>query len=52
MSSAQDITDKAARERYLNGLKEVIANLRQQGVKEFENVATALSTYRRQFFAE
>lgn len=34
------------------GLKEVIADLRSREVKEFENVADALSVYRRKFFAE
>ena len=52
MSSASDIKDKAQRDQYLVGLKQVIADLRQKEVKEFENVAQALSAYRRQFFAE
>lgn len=52
MSSASDIKDKTQRDQYLVGLKQVIADLRQKEVKEFENVAQALSAYRRQFFAE
>lgn len=52
MSSAGDIKDQAQRDQYLVGLKQVIAGLRQKDVKEFENVADALSAYRRQFFAE
>lgn len=52
MSSASDIKDKAQRDQYLVGLKQVIADLRQKEVKEFENVADALSEYRRQFFAD
>lgn len=52
MSSALDIKDPDTRNQYLKGLKQVIADLRQGGVKEFENVATALSTYRRKFFTE
>ena len=52
MSSAGDIKDKAMRDQYLVGLKQVIAELRQKEVKEFESVASALSAYRRQFFKE
>lgn len=52
MSSASDIKDRAVRDQYLMGLKEVIADLRSREVKEFENVADALSVYRRKFFAE
>jgi len=52
MSSANDIKDKALRDQYVTGLKQVIADLRQKGVKEFENVANALSAYRRQFHAD
>lgn len=52
MSSASDIKDRVLRDQYLVGLKQVIADLRQKEVKEFENVAQALSAYRRQFFAE
>ncbi|KAK5065132.1 hypothetical protein LTR84_000968 [Exophiala bonariae] len=52
MSSASDIKDKTIRDQYLVGLKQVIADLRQKEVKQFENVAQALSAYRRQFFAE
>jgi hypothetical protein len=48
LSSAQGI-DKALREPYLRSLKEVIAELRQHGVKEFEGVANALSEHRRDF---
>lgn len=52
MSSANDILDKDERDRYLSGLKQVIADLRQKGVKDFESVANALSSYRRQYFTE
>ena len=50
MSSASDIKDKGIRDEFLVGLKQVIADLRQKEVKEFENVANALSAYRREFF--
>ncbi len=52
MSSAADIKDKAVREPFLAGLKQVIADLRQEGVKEFESVADALSVYGRRFIEE
>jgi hypothetical protein len=52
MSSATGIEDKDVRDRYLQGLKTVIADLRQHQVKEFEDVAKALSAYRRRFFSE
>ncbi|KIX10135.1 uncharacterized protein Z518_01216 [Rhinocladiella mackenziei CBS 650.93] len=52
MSSASDIQDKEARDQFLVGLKQVIADLRAREVKEFESVADALSAYRRKFFAE
>lgn len=51
MSSAPGM-DKEARNRYVNGLKSVIADLRSRGVKEFEQVATELAAYRRRFEAE
>lgn len=50
MSSASDIKDKGLRDEFLVGLKQVIADLRQKEVKEFESVANALSAYRRRFF--
>ncbi|KIV91173.1 hypothetical protein, variant [Exophiala mesophila] len=52
MSSASDIKDKGIRDEFLVGLKQVIADLRQKEVKEFENVANALSAYRREFFSK
>lgn len=52
MSSASDIKDKNLRDQFLVGLKQVIAELRQKEVKEFESVANALSAYRRRFFTE
>lgn len=52
MSSASDIKDKALRDEFHTGLKQVIADLRAGDVKDFEKVADALSKYRRKFFAE
>ena len=52
MSSAQDFTDKETRDRYLLGLKAVIADLRNRSVREFEAVAQALSEHRRNFVAK
>ena len=49
MSSANDLKDKQQRDDYLLGLKKVIAGLRGQGVKEFGEVANALSQYRREW---
>jgi len=51
MSSANDIKEKDKRDAYLLGLKKVIADLRGLGVKEFSEVATALSKYRREWMA-
>jgi len=51
MSSANDIKEKDARDAYLLGLKQVIAGLRGHGVKEFSEVANALSKYRREWMA-
>lgn len=51
MSSARDFTDKATRDRFLLGLKDVIADLRARNIKEFEDVARELSKYRCQFVA-
>ncbi|KAG9776935.1 hypothetical protein KCU88_g4683, partial [Aureobasidium melanogenum] len=51
MSSAMDIEDATERNEFIVGLKHVIADLKSRGVKEFEEVADALSAYRRQFFA-
>ena len=52
MSSNSDIKEKENRDLFTKGLKELIADLRSRNVKEFENVATELSNYRRRFFAE
>lgn len=49
MSSANDLKDKDQRDAYLLGLKKVIAGLREQGVREFSEVANALSKYRREW---
>ena len=49
MSSANDFKDKTQRDAFLLGLKKVIAELRGQGVKEFSEVANALSKYRREW---
>ena len=51
MSSAPGL-DKESRNRFVNGLKSVIADLRSRGVKEFEQVAQELAAYRRRFEAE
>lgn len=51
MSSASDLKNKDQRDAYLVGLKKVIAGLRERGVKEFSEVATALSHYRREWMA-
>ncbi|ETI23362.1 hypothetical protein G647_05163 [Cladophialophora carrionii CBS 160.54] len=51
MSSASDIKDKATKDEFHTGLKQVIADLRAHEVKDFEKVAEALSKYRRDFSA-
>lgn len=51
MSSAADIKEKSDRDQYVTGLKKVIAKLRQEGAKDFEVVADALSQYRREWAA-
>ncbi|EXJ62791.1 hypothetical protein A1O7_03230 [Cladophialophora yegresii CBS 114405] len=51
MSSASDIKDKATKDEFHAGLKQVIAELRANEVKDFEKVAEALSKYRRDFSA-
>lgn len=43
---------KPVRDEYLLSLKKVIAQLRTEGVKEFEDVAKALSEHRRNFFKQ
>lgn len=49
MSSAKDFKDKEERDRFVAGLKQVIADLRSRGVKEFTMVANELAAYRRRF---
>ena len=49
LSSNADIKDKETRDRYTRGLKNLIADLRSRNVKDFENVANELSSYRRKF---
>jgi hypothetical protein len=51
LSSAQGI-DAALRDEYLRSLKVEIASLREKGVKEFEDVANALSAHRRNFLTK
>jgi len=51
MSSANDFKQKEQRDQFLTGLKQVIAELRTKGVKEFELVADELASYRRRFLA-
>jgi hypothetical protein len=51
MSSASDFKDKATKDEFHAGLKQVIAGLRANEVKDFEKVAEALSKYRRDFSA-
>lgn len=43
--------DKATKDDFFSGLKEVIADLRARDIKEFDGVANALSEFRRKFFA-
>ena len=52
MSSANDIKSKDERDRYVVGLKQIIADLRTKGVKEFNKVAHELAAYRRRFREE
>jgi len=49
MSSARDFKQGDQRERFVTGLKQVIAELRSKGVKEFPTVAGALAAHRRTF---
>ena len=49
MSSAKDFKDKEERDRFVTGLKQIIADLRSRGVKEFTMVANELAAYRRRF---
>ncbi len=49
LSSANGM-EEPLRKEYLLSLKRVIADLRKNGVKEFEGVANALSEHRRSFF--
>jgi hypothetical protein len=49
MSSANDFKQKEERDQFVTGLKQVIAQLREKGVKEFDLVASELAAYRRRF---
>ncbi|RMZ83579.1 hypothetical protein DV738_g1100, partial [Chaetothyriales sp. CBS 135597] len=51
MSKPDDIGDQEAKDEFARGLKELIGQLRSRGIKEFEQVATELSKYRRDFYA-
>ena len=51
LSSAHGM-EEPLRKEYLLSLKRVIADLRKNGVKEFEGVANALSEHRRSFFQQ
>lgn len=52
MSSANDMPDKAARDRFLAGLKLVIADLSAKHISDFDTVASELAAYRRRFRQE
>ena len=49
MSTAQQLNTKAEQDRWVSGLRKIIANLREQGVKDFQLVAESLAAYRRRF---
>jgi hypothetical protein len=52
MSTANNLKTKAEHERWVAGLRQVIAELRSKGVKDFHMVASALAAYRRRFSEE
>jgi hypothetical protein len=52
MSTANNLKTKAEHERWVAGLRQVIADLRAKGVKDFHMVASALAAYRRRFSEE
>jgi Putative zinc-finger domain len=52
MSTANNLKTKAEHERWVAGLRQVIADLRSKGVKDFHMVASALAAYRRRFSEE
>lgn len=52
MSSANDIQDKTQRDRFLAGLKLVIADLSNKQISDFDTVASELAAYRRRFRQE
>ena len=52
MSSADDIPDKTQRDRFVAGLKVVIADLRTKHITDFDTVASELAAYRRRFRQE
>ena len=52
MSSASDMPNKMARDRFLAGLKLVIADLSAKQISDFDIVASELAAYRRRFRQE
>jgi len=52
MSTANNLKSKAEHDRWVAGLRQVIADLRSKGVKDFHLVASALAAYRRRFSEE
>ena len=47
MGSDDGSLPPAQREKYVDGLKQIIANMRRDKVKDFNVVATAIAAYRR-----
>jgi hypothetical protein len=52
MSTANNLKSKAEHDCWVAGLRQVIADLRSKGVKDFHLVASALAAYRRRFNEE
>ena len=52
LASSRSIEDRIQKDEYMAGLKQVIANLRTRGVKEFSDVASELVMYRRRFMEQ
>lgn len=45
-------TTKQQRDAYSNGLRDEITRMRDQGIKDFETVASRIAAYRRRFFSD
>lgn len=52
LASVVEGSTEEERNNYNRGLRQTIASMREQGIKDFETVVTGIASYRRQFLGD